>query len=96
MLETARDRRQLLKAASSGTATLDGRDIDLIFDEEHEPLTTLEATFDISRITVLIVVEDLGNARKDSILRYSGADFHVEQINPDGTGMIELVVSKAE
>jgi hypothetical protein len=95
MLETAADRRQFLKAAGDGPGELDGRSVPCIFDITTQILETFEGAISSQRIAAQILEADIGAARRGSVFRYRGTDYHVENIERDGTGFADLVLSRA-
>ena len=95
MLETAADRRQFLKAAGDGPGVLDGREIPCIFDVEHQLVDSFEGSINMQRIAAQILEADIHKAARGSIFVYKGDEYHVENIERDGTGYADLVLSRA-
>lgn len=95
MLETAADRRQFLKAAGDGPGELDGRPVPCIFDVVYQAAETFEGSIVSQRITAQVLEADLSGAARGSVFAYKGEAYHVENIERDGTGFADLILSKA-
>ena len=75
-------------------AIFQGRYIAGIFDKEYYPIDIGEAEFESSEPRFLCAVCDLGYIKNGSVLKICDVDYTVRSKQPDGTGLVSLVLTK--
>lgn len=77
-------------------ATYEGRIINVIFDSEYQALEMLGGGVGVesSSPSALCKTSDVSNAKHGDTLTISGTTYYVTGVQPDGTGITRLLLSK--
>lgn len=101
MIESVESLRAFLRTTEWGVKVIldplfSRVEIDGIYDNEFILLDTEMNAVATTDPNVMVVTEDVSSLSQHDLVEISGVSYTVKEIQPDGTGMTTLMLSKAD